>query len=244
MAQHLKGDCINKAYELLRISGLTSIPTPSEITTALEELESMAHEYLVDGICFGYNFEDSPGINSSSNIPPEYRIPFALCLATRLTVYFGKGASDKIDPILFQRQSGAVSFLRGSTIELARIRPSNRCPVGSGNERNGYNKYFVTPKQAPVSCKTNKMVIGEIDNFIEHFDSFLIDSEVILSYTIEASTGLTIVSDSLLTPDISYQISATGTTEGLEQVKIVATADSGRVEIRLINFDLEIIDIA
>jgi len=244
MAQHLKGDCINKAYEQLRISGLTSVPTASEIVTALEELEGMAHEYFKSGICVGYNFEDTPDVNSSSNIPWEYRIPFALCLAVRLTIYFGKGMADKIDPTLFRRQSGAYTFLSGGTAIITKLQAPSRMPKGSGHRRYYSNKFFHPAAQAPPTCATNRMVSGEINNFIEHFDDFVIDLETIASYTIEATTGLTIVSDSLTTPDVSYQISATGTTEGLEQVKIVATTSTGRVETRLINFDLEIIDIA
>lgn len=247
MAQYLKGDCINNAYGQLRISGLTSIPGKGEITVALRELEGMAHEYFKSGICVGYNFEDTPDTGSSANIEWAYRISFEICLATRLVSYFGKGSADKIDPVLFKRQAGAYTFLSGSTAIVPRLQAPSRMPKGSGNERfysNRYNKFYQPVDQAPSTCYTNKMVIGEINNFIEHFDDFLIDAETIASYTIEASSGLTIVSDSLTTPDVSYQISATGTVEGLEQVKIVATADSGRVKTRLINFELEIIDIA
>ena len=78
------------------------------------------------------------------------------------------------------------------------------------------------------------------NNFIEHFDSYLIDPEMLSSYTIKADTGLTIVSDSNEDPDIFYQIQAVGGTssDGLLRVKIVITTDTGRITTRVINFEL------
>ena len=65
---------------------------------------------------------------------------------------------------------------------------------------------------------------------------------MISSYTIEADTGLTIVSDSNEDPDINYQISAVGndgiSSDALLQVKIIITTDTGRVTTRIINFEL------
>lgn len=249
---YLKGDCVNNAYEELRISGLTSSPTPANKATALRKLEQMANEFFRVDICVGYNFEDDPDLNSTAGIPPEFQEAFELCLSKKLISIFGKGAADKIDQLLMQRQSGAYSFLSGATAVAPRIQPSGRMPVGSGNERSGWrwNRFYKPVETAPVSCETNKMVIGDIRDFVEHFDSFLIDSEVVSSYTIEANTGLTYSLDAISTDgtDIDYRIEAVGSDtnnpNGLYQVKIVATTDDGRVETRLVNFELTEVDIA
>lgn len=244
MAQYLKGDCINNAYTELRISGLTKQPGPGELKVALRRLEGMANEYLKRNICIGYNLEDDPDVNSSAGIPPEYQETFELCLARRLLSTFGKGAMDKVDPELLKRQSALFSFLSSSTAPKRQTQPGSRMALGSGNTlRNFRNRRFYRPvPQVPISCDSKKMVVGATNDFTEHFDSFLIDSEVISSYTIEADTGLTIISDSLSSPDVSYRINAVGSnpesSDTFLKVLIVATTDTGRIEPRTINFEL------
>ena len=68
----LKSDIINKAYDDLRISGLTTNATPDEIQTALIELESMAGEFRVRNMDANYNFEDIPDPSANSNIPRSF----------------------------------------------------------------------------------------------------------------------------------------------------------------------------
>ena len=131
----------------------------------------MANEYFRNNICVGYNFEDTPDLNSSAGIPSEFREAFELCLSKRIMSFYGKGASDKIDPLLIQRQSGAFSYLSGATAVVPRVQPSGRAPIGSGNERFGsrYNRFYKTAAVAPTGCATNKMVIGTIDDFVEKY---------------------------------------------------------------------------
>lgn len=244
MTQYLKADCVNNAYIELRISGLTKIPGPEENKVALRRLEGMANEYFKRNVCVGYNFEDTPDLNSSAGIPPEYQESFELCLARRLISTFGKGAMDKIDNELLKRQSAAFSFLSSSTAPKRQTQAGNRMPIGNGNTlRNFRYRRFNRPvPRVPLTCASNKMVIGSTFDFVEHFDSFLVDAETITSYTLEADTGLTIVSDSLSTPDVNYRINAVGgnptSSDTFLQVKIVATTDTGRVEPRTINFEL------
>lgn len=249
---YLKADCINNAYQELRISGLTVNPQPNETSTALRKLEAMANEFSKRNVCVGYNFEDSPDLNSSAGIPPEYQESFELCLAVRLVSIFGKGAADKIDQVLFQRESGAWTYLSGMTAPIQQVQASGRMPLGSGNERYGFRfSRFYKPTALPdPGCETNDMIVGEINDYVEHFDSDLIDNEVVSSYALTSNTGLTIVSESLSTDgtDVNYKVQAVGSSTdnpgGLYQVKIVATTDSGRVIIRLINFMLTEVKIA
>jgi hypothetical protein len=244
MAQYLKGDCVNNAYTELRISGLTSQPSPNELKLALRRLEGMANEYRKRNVCVGYNLEDAPDANSSAGIPAEYQESFELCLARRLISTFGKGAMNKVDPELLKRQSAAFSFLSSSTAPKRQTQPGSRMALGSGNTlRNFRNRRFYRPvPQVPLTCESKRMVVGETFDFVEHFDSFLIDSEVVSSYTIDADTGLTIVSDSLSTPDVLYRINAVGNNpesyDTFLQVLIIATTDTGRIESRTINFEL------
>ena len=234
----LKSDVINEAYAELRISGITVQPSASDNAIALLRLEQMANEYAARNICVGYNFEDTPDVNSTSGIPAQFQYSFAICLANRLQSAFGKGKEP--DPILLRNAGGQLSFLHAQTENTQQINYSSRQSLGAGNTLNWnrYQRFYPETINAPAGCETNRMVIGDTDNFVEHFDAYLVDSEVISSYVITADTGLTINSDSNATPDIKYQIEAGGTSDAFLQVKIVVTTDGGRVTTRLIDFEL------
>ena len=91
-----KGDLINGAYSRMRISGLTSQPTPEDISIALRRLESQAARWEGKTICAGYKFEDVPDVNSPSGIKLAYVDAFESNLAMRLLTDFGKQASQEL----------------------------------------------------------------------------------------------------------------------------------------------------
>ena len=68
----LKGDIINEAYALIRISGITSQPTPEELEKALDRLESMAEEFFGRNINVNYAFEDEPDPNTPHTMARKY----------------------------------------------------------------------------------------------------------------------------------------------------------------------------
>lgn len=241
MSNNLKGDLINSAFSRMRISGLTVQPSPEDLELALDRLEDMAAEWEGANICTGYNFEDDPDVNSLHNMERKHWQAYKTNLAVRMFPDFGKGMQP--DPTLLREASTAYSVLASNT---AQVRPSQypaRMPRGSGSSRiwNRWRRYYYPLDNAPISCATNKMFIGDTNDFVEHYDAYLEDSETVASYTIEADTGLTIDSDSLTSPDISYRITATGGTDGISgryQVKIVATTSGNRVTTRVIDFEL------
>lgn len=239
MPNDLKVDIINGAYSQMRISGITVDPSPEDLTLALRRLEGMANELHGRNVCTGYYFEETPDINSPSGLDKKYWYSFECILAIRLVSDFGKGM--KPDPTLAKNASAQMSFLYASTANPRQVQYPGRQSLGAGNTLRYPCRDFYAPiAEAPNTCLTNRMTVGDIDDFVEHFNSFLIDPEAITSYTIEADTGLTIVSDSDTSPDIFYQIQAVGGTssDGLLRVKIVMTTDAGRVTTRVINFEL------
>ena len=236
----LKGELINGAYSQARISGITKSPTPEELKLALVKLEGMAREYEGRNICVNYNFEDTPDLNSLHNVEEKYWFAFTTNLAVRLLSDFGK---DPI-PALKTDQIASFSFLSASTAPIRQTRYPNRQPMGSGNDLR-YSKtqrYYRPQPEAPLSCTTNTMFIGDIDNFTEHFDAYLNDGETISSYVLTNDNGLTITNDTNATPDITYTVEADGNNEeqsnSLLQVKIVVTTSDGRIATRIINFKL------
>lgn len=234
----LKSELINRAYEELRISGITKQPTPRDTAKALDTLENMMEEFSDKNICVNYNFEDEPDLNSLHNVKRKYWDPISLCIARRLLSTFGKGFQP--DPQLLAQAAVAFSSLSASTAIVRQVQPSSRMPVGSGSRRysNRYSNFNHITEQAPISCNTKVLSIGAINDFVEHFDAYLNAGETISSYTIEAGTGLIIVSDSNATPDINYRISATTDTGGVFEVAITVTTSDARVEPRLIIFNV------
>ena len=244
MPNNLKGDLINGAYSQMRISGLTVNPSSEDNALALRRLENMASEFYGRNICTGYYFEDTPDLNSPSGLDRKFWYSFECLLAVRLLSDFGKGMQQKVDPMLLKSASGGLSFLYSTTASPRETQYPSRQAIGAGNSLryHRYRRFYTPTTEAPNVCATNRMVVGDINDFVEHFDSYLIDPEMISSYTIEADTGLTIVSDSNEDPDINYQISAVGndgiSSDAFLQVKIIITTDTGRVTTRIINFEL------
>lgn len=242
MPNDLKGDLINGAYSQMRISGITVNPSSGDISLALRRLENMAVEFHGRNICTGYNFEDDPDVNTPSGLDRKFWHAFECTLAGRLLSDFGKGQAP--DPMLLKNASGQLSFLYAATANPRETQYPRRQAIGAGNSLryHRYRRFYTPTEEAPNTCATNQMIVGDIDNFVEHFDSYLDSGEDIASHTIEADTGLTIVSDSLTTPDVDYQIQAVGndgiSSDSLLQVKIVATTSTGRVTTRVINFEL------
>jgi len=239
MANNLKIDLINGAYSQMRVSGITVDPSADDLILALRRLEGLANELEGRNVCTGYYLEEDPDVNSPSGLDKKFWYAFECVLAQRLLPDFGKGM--KPDPMLARNANAGMSFLYSNTANPRQIQYPSRQSIGAGNSLIFHRRKFYAPiPEAPNTCKTNRMYIGDIDNFIEHFESYLADGEEISSYTIEAETGLTIVSDSDTSPDIFYQIQADGGTssDGLLRVKIVMTTDTGRVTTRIINFEL------
>jgi hypothetical protein len=245
----LKVDRINGAYSKLRISGITVEPTPENLTLALGLLEGLMNELYEKNVCLGYNFEDEPDVNSKSGISPGKYNSVDAILALRLMPDFGKGFTP--DQMLIGQAKAGSSHLFSSTADPNIPDYPARMPIGSGTSLRTYRyrKFYYPESQAPDSCDTKRMILDSdnpnIDDFVEHFDSYLADSESISSYTIEADTGLTVVSSSISDDDIIYRIRADGTDytgSAVLQVKIVVTTDDSRVITRVIDFQLTEVD--
>ena len=232
-----KVDFINAAYSRARISGLTVQPTPEDITLALNRLENMAKMWEGLNICTGYKFEDTPLSTTPHNVPRQFWNAYEANLAVWILADFGKGLQPTTTLIMEQKTS--FSQLSAQTAKVRQTPYPSRQPRGSNLRYTTWQRYYIPVEQAPNECATNTMYLGDIDDFTEHFDAYLMSGETIASYTIEAETGLTIVSDSLTSPDVSYRISATGdNADSLVKVTIVATTDDSRVTTRIINFTL------
>ena len=230
-----KSDLINGAYSRMRISGLTRIPDGSDIMTALERLESMAAiwEPL---FCTGYAFEDEPDPGTLHNLDRRYWSAYESNLAILLLADFGK---DPL-PSLVSEAGGTYAALAGSAAVKQQTQYPNRQPIGSGNTNRyvPFRRYYPATGQTPTDCEvTHQMIVNDIDIFTESFESYLRQSEDVVSYTIASSSPskLVVSDDSLTTPDITYTVTAPDAA-GTFAVKIIATTNLGRKITRKLYF--------
>ncbi len=243
MPDNLKSDIITGAYSKLRISGITVNPTAENNDLALRRLENLAAELEGQNIKLGYAFEDDPDINTPHNMTRDKWDAMESQLAYKLMPDFGKGM--KPDQVLMKLANAALSYLNSCDVEIPQTQYPRRMPIGHGNTKRfggfRYRQFSEKPAQAPISTKTEQMYIGDINNYTEHFEAYLLESEDIASYTITAEDGITITTSSLSSPDVNYTVRADGSDSGndsLVKVKIVVTTDAGRKETRIINFKL------
>ncbi len=236
----LKIDIINGAYSQIRISGLTIDPSSNDNLTALRRLENLAARLFKKNSDVGYFFEDDPDVNTPHNMERAYWDSFEVILAVALCPDFGKVPPDK----LLRRESAAYSDISSFTAIVRPVQPPARMPRGSGSVRYTprFSRFYPPTERAPLSAATNTMNLDDIQDFVEHFDSFLRNGETVSSVVISSDTGLTVNSSSLSTPDVLYQIKAEGTAGespgGFFRLKIVATLSSARVITRIINFEI------
>jgi hypothetical protein len=231
----LKGDFINAAYSRMRISGLTRNPSPADTEVALERLENLASEWNSIGICAGYSFEETPDPSTPHNVPREYWNAFETSLAARLLSDFGKQPNDA----LLREQRTSFARLTASTAETRETQYPSRQPVGNGNRLWGrYRRYYRPEEEAPISCETIKMRVGEINDFVENFSDYLALSEDVSTVTVTAeNTNIVVVSSALTTPEVDYRIRADGedASVGLD-IEIETTL--GRKEKRTLFFEV------
>jgi len=227
----LKSDIINDAYSLIRISGVTVQPSAEDNELALGRLEGLAAEWASRGYDVGYKFSDVPDTGDPSGVDIAYKFAFSSGLALRVLTDFGKD----IPPSLYASHGGAFSALAGATAITRPTAYPARMPRGSGNRYWGY----VQVDDAPIAPDVKYIRVGGIAAYSESYKAYLNDGEIIDSVVLSADAGLTILAQALNTDAniLTYSIQA-GTTQGLQEIKITALTDAGRIEIRNSRFQV------
>jgi hypothetical protein len=237
-----KAQVISGAYSQLRISGITVQPSPSDLALALSRLESMMAELQgTRNFTVNYNFEATPNINSTTNVIDAYRNMMETNLAIRLIPDFNKEVPQALAVQAMQSMSAAIGMVAQENARF--VQPSRRMPVGSGNTFRGvfYNRFSIPFVTAPVTPDTKNIYQGETLDYFEDFSAFL-GTATIASFTIEADPLITVNSSSISGARILYNITAptgnTGSNGPYQLINITITDSTGRVYIRLINFNV------
>lgn len=236
----LKVDRISAAYSKLRISGLTVQPTPEDLELALGELENMMAELASRGIEVGYNFENEPDPNSDLGVPQQYWNMINCNLAVRLIADFNK----EVPPALLMQANQSLNnaSARCAADRIRGVAYPARQPVGSGARiferwRRFYDNSGAIPPNEPA---TLYIMQGEINDYKESFEAYLREDEEIVSAVVVCDTGLIIESSGFAGPVVSYRLNAPVelSASSWQQVKVTITTDIGRVDIRIINYQV------
>lgn len=239
MAATRKIDLINGAYSQLRINGLTTGPTPFDLSTALARLENFARVLCSRNICTSYNFTENPDYNDYTNTPEMFNLMFETNLAVYLCPDFGKEPSMALMTLASSTLATASAVSAQELIQP--VSQPNRMPIGSGNYRYWpYSNFYRPSPMAPSECATHTIFINDINDYTEDYTEYLNDGESISSYVMTVDPGLLLVSDSITSPVISYRVQGLSqqTSGNWQQAKIVITTSTGRVNTRLINFNV------
>ena len=229
---------VNDAYSQLRISGLTSNPTPEDVEVALMRLENMMAELPFS---IGYNFEDEPEPNSLTNVARTYWQMMATNLAVRLIPDFNKVAPQALLMQASQSLSAAISKVAAENIR--HVPYPNRQPLGSGNDlRQSYSyRYFPPAGIAPNEPGTIRVRAGDINDHMYGFSAFLNAGEVIASFVVTPDSGLTLVSSSNTDISVLYRLKVEGSDVSigsLRRVKVAITTSDGRVSNEYVDFEV------
>lgn len=193
-----KIDLVNGAYQLIRISGLTSVAIPSEVKMALQVADDLAGELSAD-LDLGYiqplAYGDSDP-NDYSGLTNQTAGAFKKLLARELVDYFGKA-------IPISLHTNAERGMRSLEQILVNVMPSQNpatLPIGSGNERDYRNdKFYQEPTSDDGAISHN---LTDVFQLPIEWASWLAGLFDLVSVEYEADAGITLA-NSVITGTMS-----------------------------------------
>lgn len=233
MPSFTKIEIVQDAYSQMRISGITVEPTPRDTATALNRLEDMMATYA-DGraLCVNYEFENEPIPTSEHGVDRAHHLMMAANLGVKLCPDFGKDVPSSLSAIARSTYSASSGIAMRE--RQRQVAYPQRMPRGSGIRRFNRWRHHWPPNHPPMtSCANVFMQIGDVRDLRERFTAYL-KGETIKTYTIEASSGLTISNDAIDGDDITYRVTASGggDNDTDQTIVIVMTTSTDRITTR------------
>jgi len=160
MATLTKGEIVDQAFVLMRISGLTIKASPPEIGMALSALERMVLSYENSGLFLSYNKSETypmPDPSEESGLNDKSIQAIVLLLFKNLCPAFGK-----MFPLEL-REEASMAY-RGLFSVIAPTRGQNPMqPSGQGNNRYvgdiGFNRKYM-PDQKDINVNNDSSLEG------------------------------------------------------------------------------------
>jgi len=216
-----KGELVNSAYEELRISGLTTNPTPEDVTLAIKLMDRMVAQWRNKTLCLGYeDTVDSVNPSQNSGLATQEEDAVIQNLAVRLSPAFGK------QPQQETKASAKEAYDNLFSTELTYRESDPYLPQGAGHYAY-YSMFFVYDQfqqyeeNAPSNCDTADLIIDQTDYFSVDFTTYLnqVEGQVIDSITVEGGDGVEVLESS--NDDYNVQVKVQGKIEGFARVKIL-----------------------
>lgn len=219
--QVLKGDLVTGAYTILRISGLTAEPSPSDVVAGLQEADDLAAEIEGDRktrMNINWQYPDDYGQSDPADIsglPPAIAGSFKSALCIRLLDLFGKAAT----PSLAERANAGMRAIEHYAIKKPVACMPSTLPIGSGNQdfHSWDRQFYPEPPASGEQVFKGDKVTASYD-----FSEWLID-EVLDSVTWEVareSSNVIISNDSFTDTVAQGQLEFTQ----LDRASVIITA--------------------
>ena len=227
-------ELVNRAFQAIRISGLTTDAVPEESSMALSMLEDMMRELDSRNICTGYIYADEIDPNEESGIPPYANNAASMNLASRIINFFGR----EVPVGIAKMATGGIDNWSSRTAKVNKISPPANQPRGSGSTLRfpNWNRYYGNLVSAPLECSTLDLGVGDTNFFTVDFVSYLDEGETIDSYEVEISRGIDILSITQI--GTAFEIKAQGLFIGYSPVNLIITTSLTRVNNEVINFNI------
>lgn len=221
-----KIDIVTGAYQLIRISGLTSRAIPEEVEIAMQVADDYAGELLASGLNIGwiqpleYGLSDPDDV---SGLTPQTVGPFKKLLAKQLVDYFGKAVTMTL-------QMNADKGMRALEQLLVNIQPMQNpatLPIGSGNEWDyRYDKFYAEPINDDGAEDRFVTDVFQLNNsWVQWLGG---SGDTVTSVDYEFDTGVVITNKSF--DDDSSVATISFDRVGQFTVCVKATSSSGNVE--------------
>jgi len=201
-----KGDLVNGAYSIIRISGLTINPQPDQVSAGVQEADDLASELKGMGVDINWQQPTNYGLSDTddtSGLTAEMAGAFKSLLALRLIDLFGKQAT----PTLVDRSNKGMRTLEQIVIHVPETELPSTLPTGSGNEWGRNDRHFY-PEPA-ANQDADYVFKGDVLNYTEDFSAWLIDEELAsVSWEVSGS-GITIENETFDETTASAQLTFT-----------------------------------
>lgn len=208
-----KGEHVNAALRVLRISGITVAPSGDELSDCLESLEDMMN-YLSETIDTNWNKESIPDGGTPSGVDDAHNEVVSWNLAIRLVDMYGKQET----PRMTKLASAGLQQWRRSTVKVQTTSQPATMPVGSGNHIWGYDyDNFYSGQKQPIDSKTEYANKGDTDTTKVYFPYN------VASVNVTTTSGVTVNSSAIDGGEVSLNLSFAKS--GYMIVKVVATED-------------------
>lgn len=221
-----KIELINAAFSELRISGITSGPTPDDIELALEALEDMMRPLCDKYPTLGYNFEEIPDPNTLSGLQVIFNNAIQLKLGDTIGFRYGKSVDQK-------RLSGALAHMSGKLAKTPAYQQSSRMPAGRGNSEWNTFSDFMPPYE--VAAPSSE-IMGLTDSRFVSVDlgDVFAPGEVLASAVVTCDPQLAISGTATSGNTVAFTVTAQGTAGVNFRIMIAITGDVTTVSDRVL----------